>query len=130
MQRRHGHGQRRYHQPEWWECRRRRPPRGPGDHPGAGLRRLGRSREPEQDTSNALFDRAYLGHYSAVDAYVSELIDGYQLDAKLDTAVAQPFRRHVDIDISALGQDLVASGTLYALPAVPVGVWVFNAEIG
>ncbi len=88
------------------------------------------SRQPEQDTSNALFERAYLGHYSAVDAYVSELIDGYQLDAKLDTAAAQPFRRHVDIDVTALGQDLVASGTLYALPAVPVGVWVFNGEIG
>lgn len=90
----------------------------------------GANREPEQDTSNALFDRAYLGQYSSIDGYVSELIDGYQLDAKLDAAIAQPFRRHVDIDVTALGQDLVTTGTLYALPAVPVGVWVFNGEIG
>jgi hypothetical protein len=88
------------------------------------------SREPEQDSSNALFERTYLGHYSAVDAYVTGLIDGYQLDAKLDAAIAQPFRRHLDINVTALGQDLVASGTLYALPAFPVGVWVFNGEIG
>ncbi len=88
------------------------------------------NREPDQDTSNALFERAYLGHYSTVDGYVTELVDGYQLDTKLDAAIAQPFRRHVDIDVTALGQDLVVSGTLYALPAVLVGVWVFNGEIG
>ncbi len=88
------------------------------------------NREPEQDTSSSLFERAYLGQYSSIDGYVTDLVDGYHLDARLDTTIAQPFRRHVDIDITALGQDLVATGTLYALPAVPVGVWIFNAEIG
>ncbi len=87
------------------------------------------SREDDQDTSNALFERAYLGQYTSIDSYVIGLVDGYQLDAKLDAAIAQPFRRHIDIDVTALGQDLVASGTLYARLAVPVGVWVFNGEI-
>ncbi|HEX8080078.1 MAG TPA: hypothetical protein VF557_07710 [Jatrophihabitans sp.] len=88
-----------------------------------------RYREPEQDTSRALFERAYLGHYSSVDAYVVQLVDAYELDAKLDAAIAEPFRRHVDIDITALGRALVARTTIYTLQAVPVGVWVFNGEI-
>jgi hypothetical protein len=86
-------------------------------------------RELDQHTDRALFERAYLGHYSTIDQYVIQLVDGYQLDAKLDEAIAEPFRRHVDIDIPALGRALVASATIYTLQAVPVGVWVFNEEI-
>ena len=87
-------------------------------------------RELDQDTSRAIFDRAYLGHYSTIDMYVIELVDAYQLDAKLDAAVAEPFRRHVDIDISALGRALIGSATIYTLLAVPVGVWIFDERIG
>ncbi|MDQ1743873.1 MAG: hypothetical protein QOE23_2212, partial [Pseudonocardiales bacterium] len=54
-----------------------------------------------RDTSRALFERVYLGHYSTIDTYVIQLVDTYDLDAKLDAAIAEPFRRHVDIDISA-----------------------------
>jgi hypothetical protein len=88
-----------------------------------------RYREPEQDTSRALFERAYLDHYSTIDSYVTELVDDYELDAKLDAAIAEPFRRHVDININEFGRTLVARGTIYTLQAVPVGVWVFNGEI-
>jgi hypothetical protein len=79
-----------------------------------------------QDTSRSLFDRAYLGHYSTVDMYVIQLIDAYDLDAKLDAAIIEPFRRHVDIDVSVFGRALVSSATIYSLLAVPVGVWVFE----
>ena len=82
-----------------------------------------------RDTSRALFERAYLGHYSSIDSYVIQLIDAYDLDAKLDEAIAEPFRRHVDIDVSALGRTLVSSASIYTLLALPVGVWVFNEEI-
>jgi hypothetical protein len=85
--------------------------------------------ELRQGTSRGLFERVYLGHYSTIDMYVVQLVDAYGLDAKLDAAIAQPFRRHLDINVTALGQDLVSSSTLYALPAFPVGVWVFNGEI-
>lgn len=88
-----------------------------------------RYRQPEQDTSRAIFNLAYLGHYSTVDAYVTQLIDDYELDAKLDAAIAEPFRRHVDIDVTAFGRALIARTTIYTLQAVPVGVWVFNGEI-
>ena len=87
-------------------------------------------RELGQDTSRALFDRAYLGHYSSIDMYVVQLVDAYQLDAKLDAAITEPFRRHVDIDIAALGRALVGSATIYTLLAVPVGVWIFDERIG
>jgi hypothetical protein len=83
-------------------------------------------RELGQDTGRALFEQAYLGHYSTLDMYVVQLVDAYDLDAKLDEAIADPFRSHVDIDISALGRALVSSATIYTLQAVPVGVWVFN----
>ena len=79
-----------------------------------------------QDTSRALFDRAYLGHYSSLDMYVIKLADDYDLDAKLDEAIAEPFRSHVDLDIAALGRALINSATIYTLLAVPVGVWVFT----
>jgi hypothetical protein len=82
--------------------------------------------ELNQDTTRALFDRAYLGHYSTIDTYVMQLIDAYDLDTKLDAAIVEPFRQHVDIDVSALGRALVSSATIYPLLAVPVGVWVFN----
>ena len=72
--------------------------------------------------------RVYLGHYSTVDSYVIELIDAYGLDVKLDEAIAEPFRRHVDIDVSALGRSLVSNVVIYSLLAVPVGVWVFHEE--
>jgi hypothetical protein len=84
-------------------------------------------RNLEQDTSRRLFERVYLG---TLDGYVSQLVDAYQLDAKLDQCIAEPFRRHVDIDVPAFGQALVSSEAIYALLAVPVGVWVFNGEIG
>jgi hypothetical protein len=84
--------------------------------------------EQSLDTSRAIFDRAYLGHYSTVDTYVIQLIDAYDLDAKLDAAIAEPFRRHVDIDVSALGRALVSNTVIYSLLAVPVGVWVFHEE--
>jgi hypothetical protein len=87
-------------------------------------------REQGLDTSRALFDGAYLGHYSTIDTYVIQLIDAYELDAKLDATIAEPFRQHVDIDVSALGRALVSSATIYPLLAVPVGVWVFNEEVG
>jgi hypothetical protein len=82
-----------------------------------------------QDANRNLLDRAYLGHYSTVDTYVIQLVDTYEFDAKLDAAIIEPFRRHVDIDVSALGRALVSSATIYSLLAVPVGVWVFNDEI-
>ncbi|MGI8664851.1 MAG: hypothetical protein ACR2N4_02285 [Jatrophihabitans sp.] len=88
------------------------------------------SREPDQPATDELFGKAYLGHYASLDAYVEELVDRYELDAKLDAAIAAPFRRYVDVDVTALARWLVANGTLYALPAVPIGVWVFSAEIG
>ena len=87
-----------------------------------------RYREEGQDTSRTIFERAYLGHYSSIDSYVIQLVDDY-VDAKLDIAIAEPFRRHVDIDITALGRALVARTTIYTLLAVPVGVWVFNGDI-
>lgn len=85
-------------------------------------------REPGQETSRALFDRAYRGHHAALAAYTEDLVDDYDLDAKLDAAIAEPFRRHVDIDVAALSRTLAASGQYYALRAIPVGVWVF-AEV-
>ncbi|MDQ1742942.1 MAG: hypothetical protein QOE23_1281 [Pseudonocardiales bacterium] len=86
--------------------------------------------ELDRDTSRALFERVYLGHYSTIDTYVIKLIDDYGLDVKLDEAIAEPFRSHVDIDVSAFGRALVASATIYTLLAAPVGVWVFTEEIG
>jgi hypothetical protein len=83
-----------------------------------------------QDTNRALFDRVYLGHYSSIDTYVIQLVDAYGLDAKLDAAVAEPFRRHVDIDVPALGRALIGNATIYTLLAVPVGVWIFDERIG
>jgi hypothetical protein len=79
-----------------------------------------------QDADRALFDRAYLGHYSTLDMYVVKLVDDYDLDAKLDEAIGEPFRSHVDVDIPALGRALISSATIYTLLAIPVGVWVFN----
>jgi hypothetical protein len=87
-------------------------------------------RELGQDTSRALFEQAYLGHYSSIDMYVIQLVDAYQLDAKLDAAITEPFRRYVDIDIPALGRALVGSATIYTLLAVPVGVWIFDERLG
>ncbi|MFL6162735.1 MAG: hypothetical protein ACJ74U_10955 [Jatrophihabitantaceae bacterium] len=87
-------------------------------------------REEHQDSSREFFDRAYLGHYTSVDHYVETLVDAYQLDVKLDAAIAEPFREFVEIDITGLGRSLVRNGTLYAISAAPVGVWVFNGEIG
>lgn len=84
--------------------------------------------ELRRDTSRALFERVYLGHYSTVDTYVIQLVDAYDLDAKLDAAIAAPFRQHVDIEINALGQALVSNVVIYSLLAVPVGVWVFHEE--
>jgi len=88
-----------------------------------------RIREEHQDSSREFFDRAYLGHYTSIDHYVETLVDAYQLDAKLDAAIAEPFREFVDLDIPGLARSLVRNGTLYAIPATPVGVWVFNGEI-
>lgn len=84
-------------------------------------------RDLDQDASRELFEQAYLGHYSSIDGYVIQLVEDYELDAKLDRAITEPFRRHVDIDITTFGQALVASTIIYTLLAVPVGVWVFRA---
>jgi hypothetical protein len=78
--------------------------------------------------ARADFDRVYLGHYASIDGYADHLIDTYQLDAKLDAAIAPPFRAHVDIDVPGLARALRASGALLALPAHPVGVWVFRTD--
>ncbi len=126
----HAHGQRTN---QGQSAGRRRRRAGGGDHgrdPGAGLRHLGplpRGRAGHQQ--NHIRPGIYLGHYSTIDAYVIQLIDDYELDAKLDAAVAEPFRRHVDINVNALGRALVARTTIYTLQAVPVGVWVFNGDI-
>jgi hypothetical protein len=87
------------------------------------------TREEHQHNDRDFFNRVYLGHYTSLDHYVETLVDDYQLDAKLDTAVAEPFRRFLDVDISGLARSLVRNGTLYGVPAAPVGVWVFNGEI-
>jgi hypothetical protein len=82
-----------------------------------------------RDTSRALFEQVYRGHFSTIDMYVVNLIDEYNLDAKLDQAITEPFRRHVDIDVTAFGQALVANAIIYTLQAAPVGVWVYTDEI-
>lgn len=87
------------------------------------------SREDWQERSEALFERVYLGHYASVDHYVETLVDGYQLDTKLDAVIAEPFRRFVDIDITGLARALVENGSLHTLAATPLGVWVFNGDI-
>jgi hypothetical protein len=87
------------------------------------------AREEHQDSSREFFERAYLGHFASVEQYAEILVDNYELDAKLDAAIAPPFREFVDIDVTALAQSLVRSRTLYAITATPVGVWVFNGEI-
>lgn len=87
-------------------------------------------REGWLETPRALFDQAYLGHYAAVAAYVEQLVDDYELDAKLDAAIAEPFRQFVDIDVTALSRSMVKQGALYALSATPIGVWVFDGRIG
>lgn len=87
------------------------------------------TREEHQHDSLEFFDRAYLGHFNSLDHYVESLVDDYGLDAKLDAAVAPPFREHLDVDIPSLARSLVRNGTLYGIPAAPVGVWVFNGEI-
>lgn len=86
-------------------------------------------REEHQDSSREFFERAYIGHYTSVDHYAETLVDAYELDAKLDAAIAPPFREFVDIDIPGLARSMVHNGTLYTVPATPVGVWVFNGEI-
>jgi Antirestriction protein (ArdA) len=86
-------------------------------------------REEHQDSSREFFERAYLGHYASIEQYAETLVDNYELDAKLDAAIAPPFREFVDIDVTGLAQSLVRSGTLYAIRATPIGVWVFNGEI-
>jgi len=88
-----------------------------------------RTREEHQDSSREFFERAYLGHYTSVDHYAETLVDDYGLDAKLDAAISPPFREFVDIDTAGLARSLVRNGTLYAISAAPVGVWVFNGEI-
>ena len=85
--------------------------------------------QPKDGPHNRLvFDRVYVGHYASIDAYADHLIDAYQLDAKLDAAIEPPFRAHVDIDVSEFARALRASGAVFALPAVPVGVWVFRTD--
>jgi hypothetical protein len=86
-------------------------------------------REEHQDSSRDFFDRAYLGHYASVEQYAETLVDDYQLDTRLDAAIAPPFREFVDINVTTFAQSLVRNGTLYAITATPVGVWVFNGEI-
>jgi hypothetical protein len=87
-----------------------------------------KSQASDTSTSRSDFDRVYLGHYASIDGYADQLIDAYQLDAKLDAAIEPPFRAHVDIDVPGLARELRASGTLFALPAAPVGVWVFRTD--
>jgi hypothetical protein len=82
-------------------------------------------RELDQDTSRERFEQAFMGHYSTIDGYAIQLVDDYNLDAKLDRLIGEPFRRHVDIDIPGFGRALISSAAIYTLQAVPVGVWVF-----
>jgi len=95
----------------------------------AALEAWAATREEHQHNSRAFFDRAYLGHYNSLDHHIESLVDDYQLDAKLDAAITEPYRRFLDIDITGLARSLVRNGTLYGIPAAPVGVWVFNGEI-
>ncbi len=76
----------------------------------------------------SIFDSAYLGHYASIDGYADHLVDAYQLDARLDAAIKPPFRAHVDIDVPGLACTLRGSGVVFALPAEPVGVWVFRTD--
>ena len=85
------------------------------------------AREAGQPQDEAAFDQAYLGQYSMFDAYTDLLVVEHDIDARIDDAIPDPFRAHVDIDIPSLSQALVSSGAYYALPAYPVGVWVFKA---
>jgi len=87
-----------------------------------------RSRPEDADNSRATFDRAYVGHYASIEGYADVLIDEYRLDERLDEAIKPPFRAHVDIDVPGLACAFRASRTLFALPAVPVGVWVFRTN--
>lgn len=86
-------------------------------------------REGWQDSSTTLFDRAYLGHYSHIDHYVETMVDDYGLDAKLDETVPEPFRQFIDVDVTGLARSLVRHGSLYCIPAFPVGVWIFNGDM-
>jgi hypothetical protein len=86
----------------------------------------GQDKNASDDRS--IFDRVYVGHYASIDGYADHLVDAYQLDAKLDAAIKPPFRAHVDIDVPGLARALRESGVVFALPAEPVGVWVFRTD--
>jgi hypothetical protein len=55
--------------------------------------------------------------------------EDWQERSELDAVIAEPFRRFVDIDITGLAHALVENGSLHTLPAIPLGVWVFNGDI-
>lgn len=72
------------------------------------------------------FDQIHVGHFASIDDYTEQLNDDLRLDERRDAAIQAPFREHIDYDVAGLSKALVALGTLYTLPAVPLGVWVFR----
>lgn len=80
------------------------------------------------DKSKLLFDELFIGHFATIDHYTDGLIDALHLDDLLDATIEEPFRRHVDVDVTSLSRALVADGSISVILALPVGVWIFRGS--
>ena len=84
-----------------------------------------RGRVASQDRTITFFDRTYLGHYSSMQHYAESVLDRYQLDQLL----APMHRPFIEFDTEGLARYLLDHDEIYTIDAVPVGIWVFDAQI-
>lgn len=72
------------------------------------------------------FATAYKGHHESMAAYVRQLFEPLEIEAKLKRAVPQALEDFVYVDYAAIGEEMLQEGDVVAFPADGSGVWIFD----
>ncbi len=76
----------------------------------------------------AHFQDAYLGHFASAADFGQQLLDDFEVEAVLDREVPEWIRRHVQVDIEGLADDMALSGDVWIEEAPSGGIYVFDTR--
>jgi hypothetical protein len=74
------------------------------------------------------FEQTYLGHFDSVASYIQLFVDEMGYLQQATAAVPESIRPYLQIDVDGLASDVVRFGSILAVPALPSGVWIFQAS--
>lgn len=73
------------------------------------------------------YEDSYLGEYESADDWAKDVLDGADIDRRLETEFGEHIARYIRPDYEAFARDAWLSGDIYVAHKDGGGVWIYSA---